>query len=130
MRLRWLSILVACLACALGAARAEIIPYGDVLYVYPGETAAEPNLTLRLRGERMNPDTLAMESDEALAGFSSWAKSGADVLTRMLRSSADDSVVSMLPADLEDIDPLAPVLREEAAATLNNMLQMLGIIEY
>ena len=49
MRLRWLSILVACLACALGAARAEIIPYGDVLYVYPGETAAEPNLTLRLR---------------------------------------------------------------------------------
>lgn len=57
MRLRWLSILVACLACALGAARAEIIPYGDVLYVYPGETAAEPNLTLRLRGERMNPDT-------------------------------------------------------------------------
>lgn len=79
MRLRWLSILVACLACALGAARAEIIPYGDVLYVYPGETAAEPNLTLRLRGERMNPDTLAMESDEALAGavFGVYAKNAA-----------------------------------------------------
>lgn len=75
-------------------------------------------------------DAQALAVDEELSGFSSWAKSGVDVMARMLRSSADDHVVSMLPVDLEDIHPQSAILREEAAATLNNMLQMLGIIEY
>ena len=75
-------------------------------------------------------DTQALAEDAELAAFSSWAKSGVDVMARMMRSSADDSVVSMLPVALEDIDPQATVLREEAAATLNNLLQMLGIIDY
>ena len=72
----------------------------------------------------------ALAEDTELAAFSSWAKSGVDVMARMMRSSADDSVVSMLPVALEDIDPQATVLREEAAATLNHLLQMLGIIDY
>ena len=75
-------------------------------------------------------DAQALAEDAELAAFSSWAKSGVDVMARMMRSSADDSVVSMLPVALEDIDPQATVLREEAAATLNNLLQMLGIIDY
>ena len=72
-------------------------------------------------------DAQALAEDEELAAFASWAKSGVDVLARMMRRSADDSVASMLPVALEDIDPQAAVLRGEAAATLNNMLQMLGI---
>ena len=75
-------------------------------------------------------DAQALDEDEELAPFASWAKSGADALARMMRSSADDQVVSMLPTALEDIDPKGAVLREEAAATLNNVLQMLGIIDY
>ena len=75
-------------------------------------------------------DAQALAEDTELAAFSSWAKSGVDVMARMMRSSADDSVVSMLPVALENIDPQATVLREEAAATLNNLLQMLGIIDY
>ena len=75
-------------------------------------------------------DTQALAEDAELAAFSSWAKSGVDVMARMMRSSADDSVVSMLPVALEDINPQATVLREEAAATLNNLLQTLGIIDY
>ena len=75
-------------------------------------------------------DLQALSSDEELAAFSLWARSGADVMARMLRSSADDSVVSMLPTALEDIDPQGPVRRDEAAAVLSNMLGLLGIIEY
>ena len=75
-------------------------------------------------------DAQALAEDEELAAFASWAKSGVDVLARMMRRSADDSVASMLPVALENIDPQAAVLRGEAAATLNNMLQMLGIIDY
>ena len=75
-------------------------------------------------------DAQALDEDEELAPFASWVKSGADALARMMRSSADDQVVSMLPTALEDIDPKGAVLREEAAATLNNVLQMLGIIDY
>ena len=75
-------------------------------------------------------DAQALAEDAELTAFSSWAKSGVDVMARMMRSSADDSVVSMLPVALEDINPQATVLREEAAATLNNLLQMLGIIDY
>ena len=75
-------------------------------------------------------DAQALAEDEVLSGFAEWARSGADVLGRMMRRSADDSVASMLPADLEDIDPTATVLREDAAVTLCNMLQMLGILQY
>ena len=75
-------------------------------------------------------DAQALSQDAELASFADWAKSGADVMARMMRSSADDSTVSMLPTALEDIDPQAAVLREEAAATLNSMLQMLGILQY
>ena len=75
-------------------------------------------------------DAQALSQDAELASFADWAKSGADVMARMMRSSADDSTVSMLPTALEEIDPQAAVLREEAAATLNSMLQMLGILQY
>jgi hypothetical protein len=68
-------------------------------------------------------------SAEKYAGFASWARPGAATLTGLL-VTADGAEFSMLHAPLEDIVPTAPILREEAAATLYNVLTRLHLLHY
>lgn len=71
-------------------------------------------------------DDYALElTEDDLAAYSSlaaWARTEASVLT-----DYDDN---MLYAPLDSIDPHAPVTREQAAATLCNMLKILDILSY
>lgn len=66
---------------------------------------------------------------EELAPFSSWARAGAAVLTDFASANSLDGSI-MLYADLSEIDPQAPVTREQAAATLCNVLKSLGVLAY
>ncbi len=68
-------------------------------------------------------------SDETYAAFAPWARASAATLTGLL-VTAEDEPLSMLHKPLEQIDPTAPVLREEAAAVLYNVLTNLQIILY
>ncbi len=64
-------------------------------------------------------------TDEALASFSrfsDWARTDASVLT--------ECYGNLLYADLSDISPDAPATREQAAATLYNILRGLNILSY
>lgn len=70
-----------------------------------------------------------LSEDERFSSFASWARNGAAVLTTLLENN-DGETVSMLHDELENIDPTAPILREEAAATLCNVLEGLRIIAY
>lgn len=60
--------------------------------------------------------------------FSSWAIRGVDLLANF--SSEETADAGMLFAALEKLIPKAPILREEAAATLYNMLTALDILSY
>ena len=68
----------------------------------------------------LNEESLA--ENETLAALASWARVSGSVLTLY-----DDN---MLYAQLDEIDPQAPVTREQAAATLCNILKMLDILSY
>ena len=68
----------------------------------------------------LNEESLA--ENETLAVLASWARVSGSVLTLY-----DDN---MLYAQLDEIDPQAPVTREQAAATLCNILKMLDILSY
>lgn len=61
-------------------------------------------------------------ADEAFAPFASWARTGASVLTQY------DG--NMLYTGLADIDAKSPVTREQAAATLCNILKTLDVLSY
>ena len=61
-------------------------------------------------------------ADESLASLHTWARTEAKVLTQY-----DEN---MLYTELSKIDPQAPVTREQAAATLCNMLKTLDILSY
>lgn len=68
-----------------------------------------------------------LSKDTALAPFSPWAREGAAVLARSAQTVLGRST-SMLYADLEDLDPQAPTLREEAACTMYRMLWLMGVL--
>ena len=74
-------------------------------------------------------DAAALAADENLAGYADWARSAVDVMTNLVVDE-NDAPVSMLQADLADIDPQATVLRGEAAQVLYNLLSGLGILAY
>ena len=67
----------------------------------------------------LSEDDLA---DDALAFLSSWARAEGSVLT--------DYFGNMLYTDLAGIDAKAPVTREQAAATLCNILKTLDVLSY
>lgn len=66
--------------------------------------------------------TEEMLADRSLTAYASWAQSGASVLTSYAGN--------MLYADLDSIAPKTAVTREQAAATLCNILKMLDILSY
>ena len=102
---------------------------GDGRFDPDGTLTQEQLITVLGRLARflnLNADAYAREpgvEDEAsLARFQSWARSGAAVLT-----GYDGN---MLYAALSDIAPSAPATREQAAATLCNLLKTLHVLSY
>lgn len=65
----------------------------------------------------------------ALTGFSDWARDYAWLLGLSF-AAADGETVSLLHTELEQIDPAAPVLREQAGAAVYYILTALGILIY
>ena len=74
-------------------------------------------------------DQAALDADPDLADYAGWARGGVDMLTGMI-STSSGSPVNFLYSDVSAIDPQAPILREEAAATLCNLLTNMGILVY
>lgn len=82
----------------------------------------------------LNTDALDLsnalgDSLETGGSFSPWARNGVLLLSQLGRDE-DGKPVSLLHKDLSDIDPKAPILREEAAALLYNLLTGVGILVY
>ena len=72
----------------------------------------------------------ALEAGQgADSGFDEWARNAVLLLSQLGRDEAGGPV-SLLHKDLSDIDPKAPILREEAAALLYNLLTGVGILVY
>lgn len=71
--------------------------------------------------------SLAISND--LQHLAPWARRSAAVLTGMMLT-ADNEPLSLLHRPLDEIDPTAPILREDAAASLHRLLTQLKIIFY
>jgi len=105
---------------------------GDRLFDPSGTLTQEQFITVMGRLTRfLNffADDYALElTDEELAEnavyavYAPWARASADVLT--------EYAGNMLYTELSQINPQAPVTREQAAATLCNILKTLNIISY
>lgn len=74
-------------------------------------------------------DEALLDTQPLLAPYAPWARRGVQVLNGML-VDMNDNPAPMLWTDLADIDPHAAVTREQAAATLFNVLRMLGALIY
>ena len=61
--------------------------------------------------------------------FSHWAIRSAELLTNSVFDENGDAV-NMYCMSLEDIEPKAPILREQAAAALYNALRTTGVLKY
>ena len=61
--------------------------------------------------------------------FSHWAIRSAELLTNSVFDENGDAV-NMYCMSLEDIEPQAPILREQAAAALYNALRTTGVLKY
>lgn len=61
--------------------------------------------------------------------FSPWAIRCADLLTNSVFDENGDAV-NMYCMSLEDIEPQVPILREQAAAALYNVLRTTGVLKY
>lgn len=68
--------------------------------------------------------------DAVLERFAPWARDCAWLLGLSLLDDVTGEPVSMLHTTLEDIDPAAPILREEAGASLYTLLTTLGILSW
>ena len=74
-------------------------------------------------------DQAALDADADLAAYSSWARSGVDMMTNMMTDGEGNDVL-LLYDDAAAIDPKASILREQAAATLCNLLVHMGFLVY
>lgn len=74
-------------------------------------------------------DQAALDADPALAGYAAWARPGVGMMTGML-SDGEGNHLNLLYDDPDAIDPQAPILREQAAGTLCNLLRNMGILVY
>ncbi len=89
-----------------------------------GRLASFLNLDAREYTDNLKDDLAQFEE---LAPFAPWARGGAALLTDFPQSRES---APMLYAGLDEIDPSAPVTREQAAATLCGILKSLGILVY
>lgn len=70
-----------------------------------------------------------LEPLECYRGFSSWAIRGTDLLANFCPHETDEES-GMLFTPLEQLEPKAPILREQAAAAMYSLLTGLGILSY
>ena len=77
--------------------------------------------------EYLSEEKLA--ADPSLAPYAVWSRNGVKVLNGLLLDM-NDNPAPMLWAPLDTIDPHSAVTREQAAATLFNVLRMLGMLIY
>lgn len=68
-------------------------------------------------------------ADERLAAYAGWAREGA-CLMAYTQDLFEEGAMSILYDDLEHVDPAAAVLREQAGATLYQLLTRTGILRY
>ena len=73
-------------------------------------------------------DDKTLERDTALAPFQSWSRSYVRTLSSCMTDGS--KTVSMLFDDVSVLSPDRPVLRGEAAATMDRILTILGILVY
>lgn len=92
-----------------------------------GRTARYLNFAIDSYALSLDEAALPEQSPE-LAAFAPWARVGAAVLAWSAGEALGVEDGSMLHRDLSGLDPTAPVLREEAAATLCRMLTATGIL--
>ena len=62
-------------------------------------------------------------------GFSPWAIRSVELLTNSVFGE-DGNAVNLYCTAFEDIEPKAPILREQAAAALYNALRTTGVLKY
>lgn len=98
----------------------------EQLIAVMGRFAAFLNLSATQYEKNLEDD---LGQFEELAAFAPWARSGAAILTEFAFDH-DPACGTMLYTELENIDPQAPVTREQAAATLCKVLRNLGIFSY
>ena len=98
----------------------------EQLIAVMGRFAAFLNLSATQYEKNLEDD---LGQFEDLAAFAPWARSGAAILTEFAFDH-DPACGTMLYTELENIDPQAPVTREQAAATLCKVLRNLGIFSY
>ena len=94
-----------------------------------GRTARYINFALDAYGLQVeeHANSLPMDMRQGLASFSDWAKSDVSVLAWGLQDTMD-ARGDMLYTALKNIDPSAPILREEAAAGVYAVLKGLDIL--
>lgn len=112
---------------------------GNGRFVPSGTMTQEEFLTIMGRlaeflnlnaGNYLDNHPLAMlEPLECYQEFSSWAIRGTDLLANFCPHETDVKA-GMLFTPLEQLEPKAPVLRGQAAATMYNLLTGLGILSY
>ena len=80
-------------------------------------------------GYLKNLDDAQLAADSALAPFASWARGSVNALSSSFLAP-DQTPANMLFDDVSLLSPQAPILREEAAATMYNTLTILGVLYY
>ena len=74
-------------------------------------------------------DQTKLDEDPLLADYAAWARSGTALMTGAMEDSQGNAI-SFLYDDLSAIDPQAPILREQAAATLCSLLVHMDFLVY
>lgn len=93
-----------------------------------GRMARHLNLTAdNYAASFYRPDgTCLLDYNPSLTAFPRWAKEGVAVLAWSFGALSNDG--SMLFTELDQLNPAAPILREEAAACIYRMLHIMGIL--
>ncbi len=122
---------MASLGLVDGVGDGKFDPYGTMtqeqFFTVMGRLAAFLNCNISGYYDGLDEDTL--NADAELAAFRSWARGHVKTLSSCLLTN-DGEPASMLFDELPALSPRAPITRGEAAATMYNVLTMLGILVY
>ena len=124
-------VMVMCLSGLMdgygdGTFRPDELVTNEQLIAVMGRLASFLNLSLYDVVSGFGEEEL---QDERLASFPDWAREDARLMLYVQEFQEDGSAAILYDA-LENIDLDAPVLREQAGATLYNLLTNIGVISY
>ena len=122
---------MASLGLVDGVGGGKFDPYGTMtqeqFFTVMGRLAAFLNCNVSDYCDDLDEDSL--NTDPGLTAFRSWARGHVKTLSSCLLTG-DGEPASMLFDELSALSPRAPITRGEAAATMYNILTMLGILVY